>query len=101
MLRRMVLSDWPSTPWLATMTLFFELLDIKLIQLERRLNFKEYWTLPKAIGDAAKYNGSRAESCFCMFAKSRKLNLISLQHNCILATCCCGDASLREGTTRD
>jgi len=37
MLRRMVLSDWPSTPWLENQTLFFELLDIKLIQLERRL----------------------------------------------------------------
>jgi hypothetical protein len=94
MLRRMVLSDWPSTPWLENQTLFFELLDIKLIQLERRLYLKTYWTLPKAIGDAAKCKpGSRAESCFCMFAMSRKLNLVSLQHNCIPATCCCGDAS--------
>jgi hypothetical protein len=46
MLRRMVLSDWPSTPWLAKLTLFFELLDIKLIQLERRLNYKTYWAFP-------------------------------------------------------
>ena len=45
MLRRMVLSDWPSTPWLENQTLFFELLDIKFIQLERKLNFKTYRTL--------------------------------------------------------
>jgi len=46
MLRRMVLSDWRTVPWLATLKLFFELLDIELIQLERRLNFKIYWALP-------------------------------------------------------
>ena len=51
MLRRMVLSDWRTTPWLENQTLFFELLDIKLIQLERRLYLKTYWTLPKAIGE--------------------------------------------------
>ena len=45
MLRRMVLSDWRTVPWLATLKLFFELLDIELIQLERRLNFKTYWAL--------------------------------------------------------
>ena len=45
MLRRMVLSDWRTTPWLENRTLFFELLDIKLIQLERRLKFKTYWIL--------------------------------------------------------
>ena len=33
-----------------------------------------------------------------MFAMSRKLNSISLQHNCIPATCCCGDASRGDGT---
>ena len=32
---------------------------------------------------------------------SRKLNSISLQHNCIPATCCCGDTLRGEGTTRD
>ena len=34
----------------------------------------------------------------CIFAMSRKLNSISLQHNFIPATCCCGDASRGEGT---
>jgi len=35
-----------------------------------------------------------------MFATSRKLNLISLEHICIPATCCCDDVSRGEGTTR-
>ena len=48
MLRRMVLSDWRTMSWLEKLTLFFELLNTKTRQLERRLNFKTYWTLPKA-----------------------------------------------------
>jgi len=46
MLRRMVLSDCRRMPWLRIRTFFLELLDIKLIQLERRLSFKTYWTGP-------------------------------------------------------
>jgi hypothetical protein len=42
----MVLSDWPSTPWLETGAFVFEILSIKLLQLERRLYFKTYWAFP-------------------------------------------------------
>jgi hypothetical protein len=44
MLRRMVLFDCRTVPWLEYLT-FLELLDIKFIQLERRPNFKTYWAL--------------------------------------------------------
>jgi len=43
----------------------------------------------------------RAESCCCMFVLSRKLNLILLEHNCIPANCCYGDASRGESTAWD
>ena len=59
--------------------------------MERRLNSKTFWTLPKAFGDAAKCKpGSQAESCCCIFTMSRKFNT-SPEHNCIPATCCCDD----------
>jgi len=36
-----------------------------------------------------------------MFAIYRKLNLISLEHICIPATCCCDDTSRGESSARD
>jgi hypothetical protein len=44
MLRRMVLSGCRTVPWLALRILFHELLNLKSIQLESRLNLKTYWT---------------------------------------------------------
>ena len=46
--------------------------------MERRLNFKTYWTLAEAFGDAAKYKpGSWAGSwCCCIFAMSRTFQQI-------------------------
>jgi hypothetical protein len=90
MLRRMVLSE--NSALVAILDFFHELLDIKYIQLERRRQFYNILGLPVSNGDAAKCKpGSRAESCCCIFAMSRKLNTTSLEHNCIPATCCCDD----------
>jgi len=42
--KRMVLSDCRTMPWLRIWTFFLELLDMKFIQLERRLSFETYRT---------------------------------------------------------
>ena len=55
------------------------------------------WTLARAVGWCRRdcKPVSWAKSHCCMFAMSRKLNLLSLEHNWFLATCCCDEA--REG----
>jgi len=64
-----VLSDWRAMPWLETGTTFFELLDIKLIQLERRLIFKTYWAFPSQLAMQRKSRAFPERSHVVVFSR--------------------------------